>query len=346
MPNCGSQCYLCDVPIRFDTYNGCSHACEYCFAKQFTDISKIKKNETVKQLKNFIEGKRNAETNWCDWDIPIHWGGLSDPFQPCEKKMRLSYECLKLFVETQYPFIVSTKGKLVATEEYLSLLEKCNCVVQVSAVCSSYDKLELGCPSYEKRLEIISKLSKRVKRVIVRIQPYMHEVFDEVYDNLEKVKNAGAYGVIIEGMKFKKKKPGLIKIGGDFVYPYDLIMDDFLKLKSRAHQLGLKIYAGENRIRRLGDSLTCCGIDGMEGFKPNTFNLNHILNGDTSVKPTDKMRENKTGGCFRTMYQDTVNGAVVENQSFAFNMLNEYKQKKNSVDKIMGVDMRGKTVKG
>ena len=38
MPECGTQVYLCDVPIRFDNYKGCSHACEYCFAKQFKDI--------------------------------------------------------------------------------------------------------------------------------------------------------------------------------------------------------------------------------------------------------------------------------------------------------------------
>ena len=42
MPKCGSQCYLCDVPIRFDMYVGCSHGCKYCFAKKFEDISKIK----------------------------------------------------------------------------------------------------------------------------------------------------------------------------------------------------------------------------------------------------------------------------------------------------------------
>ena len=24
MPSCGSQIFLCDVPIRFDTYKGCS----------------------------------------------------------------------------------------------------------------------------------------------------------------------------------------------------------------------------------------------------------------------------------------------------------------------------------
>ena len=336
MPSCGSQCYLCDLPVRFDTYDGCSHGCEYCFAKQFKDISKIKKLETPTQLKNFIQGKRNADTNWCDWKIPLHWGGLSDPFQPCEKIHRVSLECLKVFKETQYPFIVSTKGKLVVEEEYLNLLEKCNCVVQISAVCSSYDKLELGCPNFEERIEMASILSKRVKRVIIRIQPYMHEVFNEVYQNLEKIAEAGVYGVVVEGMKFKKKKKGLIKIGGDFCYPYDVILNDFLRLRDKTHKLGLKIYAGENRIRKYGDDLTCCGIDGLDGFRPNVFNLNHILNGEKQL-PTLKMKENNTGHCFRALHASTVKGNIVDKQSFAFNMLNEYKSNKKNIDLVMGV---------
>ena len=227
MPSCGSQCYLCDLPIRFDTYVGCSHACEYCFAKKKQDISCIKKGESKDTLIKFIEGRRSQETRWADWDIPLHWGGLSDPFQPLEKKLRVSYDCLKVFKATQYPFVVSTKGKLASTDEYLNLLAECNCVVQISAVCSKYDVLERGCPTFNERMEMVKKISKRVKRVIIRIQPYMHEVFQDVYDNLEVMKESGAYGVIIEGMKFQKRKKGLIKIGGDFCYPYDVIKKTF-----------------------------------------------------------------------------------------------------------------------
>lgn len=341
MPKCGSQCYLCDVPIRFDTYVGCSHGCKYCFAEKFRDMKDIEIGETAKDLKNFIDGKRTPDTMWCDWNIPIHIGGMSDPLQPVEKQKRVFYECLKILVETQYPFIMSTKGRLLADEEYLSLLEKANGVIQVSLVCASYDKLEKGCPSFEERLEIIRKVSSRVKRVIVRVQPYMHEVFDEVYDNLKKFKDAGAYGVIIEGMKFPKKVEGLVKIGGDFSYPYKLILSDFLKLKEEAHRLGLKIYAGENRIRKYGDSLTCCGIDGLEGFQGNCYNLNHILNGDKKVpEEGKKMLEKGTAKCFQTLKQSGVYSKKFSNQSFYYTMVEYYKENKNSVDKVMGVSKK------
>lgn len=335
MPRCASQCILCDLPIRFDTYEGCSHGCEYCFAKKFKDISKVQNYETVSSLKNFVEGKRTRETNWCDWDIPLHWGGLSDPFQPCEKQRKISLECLKYLKQTQYPFVVSTKGKLAVQEPYLTLLSECNCVVQISAVCSSYDKLELGCPTYLERLQMAKILSEKCKRVIIRIQPYMHEVFDEVYSNLDKIKKAGVYGVIIEGMKYKKKKSGLIKVAGDYTYPYDVILSDFIKLKDKAHKLGLKIYAGENRIRVFGDSLSCCGIDGLEGFIPNKFNLNHLVNGD-KPKPTEKMKEKGTSCCFKGIDQTPSGSIKYKNQSFGYSMLEFYKNKTKLVEEIFG----------
>lgn len=337
MPKCGSQCLLCDVPVRFDTYKGCSHACSYCFAKKFTDLNKIKKDESVDSLVNFISGKRTKETNWADWNIPLHWGGLSDPFQPVEKIHRVSYECLKVLAETKYPVIISTKGYLVADDEYLDLIEECNAVIQISLVCSKYDKIESGCPPFEDRLKIIEKVSKKAKRVIVRIQPYMLEVYDDVHANLERFAKAGAYGVIIEGMKFRKKKPGLIKVGGDMVYPYELIEEHFLKLQKRAHEVGLRIYAGENRIRKLGDHLTCCGIEELDGFKPNTYNLNHILNGDVGVKPTAAQTTSGTATCLTSLHQDTIHHRLFEDKSYAEIMMYEYKLNEQKLKNTFGL---------
>ena len=45
MPRCGSQILLCDVPVRFDTYRGCSHGCTYCFTARKVKLSDIKPGE-------------------------------------------------------------------------------------------------------------------------------------------------------------------------------------------------------------------------------------------------------------------------------------------------------------
>lgn len=81
---CGTQVTICDYPVHFDTYTGCSHGCRYCFAQTKVDIGKIKVHNCDEQLRRFVSGGRTSETSWCDFPIPLHWGGLSDPFQPAE----------------------------------------------------------------------------------------------------------------------------------------------------------------------------------------------------------------------------------------------------------------------
>lgn len=335
MPNCGSQVVLCDLPIRLDTYKGCSHACKYCFVQRKKDLSEIEKGETSKALLNFINGQRSQDTSWCDWNIPLHWGGMSDPFQPCEKRYRLSLECLKVFAETQYPFVVSTKGELIIEKEYLKVLRKCNCVVQISMICSKYDKLEAGAPSFQRRLEMVKVLSKNVKRVNIRIQPYMTQVFQDVLSNVKKFAEAGAYGIIVEGMKFAKKKDGLEKVGADFAYNKKILEQQFIKIKEEAHKYNLKFYCGENRLRTLGDDMCCCGIDNLEGFIGNSYNLCHLLN-NKDIKITEAMKEKGSATCFKCIHQNTLDGQRFKNQSFEFTMKDEYKTKRDVYNKIFG----------
>ena len=333
MPRCASQIILCDVPIRFDTYAGCSHGCKYCFARKVRDIREIKPDEGVEALRHFINGERTQETRWCDWDIPIHWGGMSDPFQPCEKIHGRSLECLKLLRETQYPFIVSTKGKLVADDEYLDVIKDCNCIVQISAVCSEFDVLEQGCPSFEERMEIVRKIAATGTRVIVRIQPYMTEVFNSVMQNIPRWADAGAYAVILEGMKYQRKKKGLVKVMGDFCYPKERLAQDFEKIKAEAHRCGLKFYCGENRLREMGDSLCCCGADDMEGWKSNHYNFSHIINGD---KPEPTESQLKAGTANPSFSQTTIGSRRAKEMSFVEQMADIYNKNPKNIKEMFG----------
>lgn len=334
MPKCGSQVILCDLPIRFDTYKGCTHFCKYCFARKKVDLGNIGFDESVISLKSFIEGKRTTETNWCNWNIPIHWGGMSDPFQPCELKYKRSLECLKLFAESQYPFVVSTKGKLIIEDEYLELIKKCNCVVQISMSGSSYDKLEPGAPSFEERLEMAKTISP-YKRVIARVQPYFVECHSEIMQNIERMANAGIYGIVVEAMKFEKKKDGLVKVAGDFTYPVEVLKLLFMELRDKTHSLGMKFYCGENRLRDLGDSLSCCGIDGLEGFQGNTYNLNHLMNGER-IQATENMKSIGTAGCFQALHQDTGINKALKRESFESMMIYELKKNPEKIKTIFG----------
>lgn len=294
-----SNLYICDLPVRMDNYVGCSHACSYCFVKLKTDISKIRGIDMSKSLRSFISGNRTKELAIFDYDIPLHWGGISDPFQPLERELRLSEKLLNIFIETQYPFVVSTKG--IAIFDYIELLKQCNCVVQISAVCSKYDKYEPNAMTFEQRLEAMKLLSPH-KRVIARIQPYQPFVYKDVLNSIERFAEAGIYGAIFEAMKYKKATKNTIRLGGDHVYPIELLKEHFYTIKKLANSLGLKMFAGENRLRQFGDDLCCCGINGM-GWQYHKANLNHHLFDPDGATLTD--------GCDKCMHlaklrQDTI----------------------------------------
>lgn len=333
MPECGSQCWLCDLPVRYDSYEGCTHDCKYCFVRRKSGLE-VKMGETTAPLIAFIKGERKLTLNAFDWDIPIHWGGMSDPFQPCEKKYKRSLDALKVFAETKYPVIISTKGRLCIQEPYLSLIRECNVVMQVSILCSKYDELERGAPPFEERLKIVETLAQNTQRVICRAQPYVHDIFPDMMENVKRFADAGAYGVIFEGMKFAKKKPGLVRSGGDWVQKKELLQSDFTKLRDECHKHGLRFFAGENRLRKMGDSLTCCGIEGIEGFTPNTFNLNHLMNGDIT-EPTEAQRKPGTAGCFKSIFQTSDMNKVIKESSFEGMIRFVYENNRPYVDSVM-----------
>lgn len=331
--DCGSQIILCDLPLRYDTYTGCSHACTYCFVKRKRDISQVAVDASIEGLKKFISGARTKQMAWCNWRMPLHWGGTSDPFQPLEKKARASYRALQIFAESKYPFVVSTKGRLIADEEYLTLLDKCNCVVQISAACSEYDKLEKGAPTFDERVEIMRKVAPHCKRLIVRIQPYIAECHKSILANLARLKEAGVYGVTVEGMKFQRAVKGMIKVGNDICYPEPLLRAKFAEIKEECHRLGMAFYCAENRLRAMGDDLCCCGVAGLDGFETNKFNYNHIFNGD-AVLPTEKMKEKGTAQVFNSVFQNAGTSSLLKDWTFAEAMLS--KDVKRCASKVFG----------
>lgn len=320
---CGSQIILCEYPIHLDTYSGCSHGCRYCFAQQKTDISIVKPDNCVESVRRFAGGGRTRVTEWCDWRIPLHWGGLSDPFQPAEREHRASLRVLEVLAETGYPFIVSTKGALVAQEPYLSLLERSNAVVQVSMVCSAYDRMEPGAPAFEERLKIVDKLSGRVRRVIVRAQPYIVDVRDELIRNIPRMKEAGAYGITVEGMKFKKAKPGLVRVRGDYAYPDSLLKNHYERIRVACDEAGLAFFCAENRLRGMGRSTACCGCGDLPGFEGNRFNAVSMMH--APAKPTEKMSEIGTAQCFRSLHQIAGISKQLDRESFSSQMIKEAK---------------------
>ena len=302
--SCGIQCMTCDYPIHMDTYKGCSHACKYCFVKAKYAIHNVEPIHTTQSLRNFINGGRNYETRWCDWDIPIHWGGNSDPFQPAELEHHCSLECLEIFADTGYPFIVSTKNPVMLTQEpYLSLISKCRCVLQISMACSKYDRLEQGAPTFTERLKAADFLHDKVTRIIARVRPYFPDCHEDIVKAIPEYAKAGIYGISISSYITKKKTQGMKRYGNTYMFDCDFLEPLLREIKQVCHDNGLKFFCCEDGFEHWSDSLTCCGTMGLEDFKPNTYNISHMSYDDEQPEPTEAMKAINTYQPFKCIGQ-------------------------------------------
>ena len=92
-------------------YRGCAHGCVYCdsrstcyrFTHPFEDIE-VKQN-APELLEDILRRRRKR--------IVISTGSMSDPYQPCEKELRLTRRCLELIGQYGFGASVITKSDLV-----------------------------------------------------------------------------------------------------------------------------------------------------------------------------------------------------------------------------------------
>jgi len=278
----GSQSVLCSMPFRYDTYRGCTHGCLYCFATKANKKFKTKEeyytnieDGDVKSLEAFL--KKPKLEPYME-NTPIHWGGMSDGFQPIEKDRRLSYQSLLLFAKYQYPVVISTKGiPIIASDEYIQVLKECKVVVQISMMNKDTEKWDRGTVGYKERLAGIKKLMDNGIPVVIRNQPYMVHFHKEVLEMIGEMK--GVEGFITEGYKDKHKfTKGAVRIGGEYMYPLKTLFLKLREIKEECDRNNIRFFAGENRLRWLGEDVNCCGVAHIKGFESsNNLNVTQLF---------------------------------------------------------------------
>lgn len=97
----------------------------------------------------------------------------------------------------------------------------------------------------------------------------------------------------------------------------DVLQRCYATIKRKAHENGLAFFCAENRLRTMGDDMCCCGIAGLDGFRGNDYNLEHLING-MAPEPTPKMKERGTGNAFCGIWQDTIKTAAVRESGMPF----------------------------
>ena len=183
----GNEGGKCNYSTRLDTYGcGCSHDCKYCYAKSLLEFRNLWNPEApsvadIKKIRNKVV-KRKGTT------IPIRLGGMTDCFQPIEKKYKVTYETIKVLNENRVPYLIVTKSPLVADDEYMAILDKELAHIQIT-VTTTDDEIS---KTYEKaavpseRIKAIEKLYRNGFDVSLRLSPFIPGYVD--FDILNAVK--------------------------------------------------------------------------------------------------------------------------------------------------------------
>ncbi len=111
--------------IGFDTslnpYRGCEHGCVYCYARpthEFLGYSAGVDFETrimVKENAPELLRRELREPRWQPRVVAL--SGVTDCYQPAERKFRLTRRCLEVFADFRNPAMVITKNHLVTRDK-------------------------------------------------------------------------------------------------------------------------------------------------------------------------------------------------------------------------------------
>jgi len=111
-----------DIPfnVSINCYRGCSHGCIYCYARpnhEFLGFSAGLDFETRIMVKEDAPRLLRRELSSPRWRPEvISMSGVTDPYQPVERKLGLTRGCLEVLAEARNPVGIVTKNHLVTRD--------------------------------------------------------------------------------------------------------------------------------------------------------------------------------------------------------------------------------------
>ncbi len=188
--------------VSINPYRGCEHGCIYCYARpthEYLGFSAGLDFETrivVKEDAPTLLREALMSPRWRP--RPIGMSGVTDPYQPLERRLRLTRGCLEVLAEFRNPVTVITKNHLVTRDvDLLAELAGYGAARVAVSVTSLRPELqrvmEPRTATPARRLDAIRTLAAAGVPVTAMIAPVVPGLTDEeVPAMLEAVAEAGA----------------------------------------------------------------------------------------------------------------------------------------------------------
>lgn len=193
-----------DIGFRYsiNAYRGCEHGCAYCYARPTHEYlghsagidfeSKIYVKENAAELLH----ERLMKPSW--EGEPIFMSGITDCYQPAERKFELTRSCLRVLSRFNNPVGIITKNRLVTRDiDLLAPMARKNlCLVMISMTSldpSLSTALEPRTSVPLARLQAVRELAAAGIYVGVNLAPMIPGLNDhEMPAILKAAKEAGA----------------------------------------------------------------------------------------------------------------------------------------------------------
>ena len=285
--NVSSKFAICGLPIRVDTYKNCSFGCVYCFSNnrkicEFDKGLQIANIDSVQRRLYRIFAKNNYdETNFLDnliaQGITWHCGGMSDPFQPIERKYHITKQLVDVCNEFGISILFSTKTDNVYDSNIRPDLHTFQ--LSVSNIDNRKD-IERNVPAIESRYRLYRQLKDAGFRVGIRIQPFIPDI--STLDIVKMFYDADNF--TLEGLKLvpqnKEHKEQVLLATG--LSQNEFTQMGLLNLKPEIRvqmyepfieyfrENDIPFSLADNDMHHLGTNLCCCGDRLVK--KSTTFN--------------------------------------------------------------------------
>lgn len=183
-------------------YRGCEHGCVYCYARpghEYFGLSAGLDFETkifVKQNAAELLRKEMMAPKWTGELIAM--SGVTDCYQPIERKLKITRSCLEVLLEFRNPTAIITKNHLVTRDvDLLGEMAQYDGVGVSLSITSLRNEIQrvmeprTSIPA--KRLEAVEVLAKAGVRVNVMVAPVVPGLTDhEIPAILQAARDAGA----------------------------------------------------------------------------------------------------------------------------------------------------------
>ena len=312
--NVSSKFAICGLPIRVDTYKTCSFECKYCFSNN-RKVMEFEKNLQVGNIKSiekkldkiFINKDLKQDSlldNLISQEITWHCGGMSDPFQPIEKKLHITKDMIDITNKHNISILFSTKSDSVYDCDIRPDLH----TFQLS-ITNLEDRrdIEPNIPSIDDRIKFYKDLKSQGFKVGIRVQPFIPNITtDEIVDIFHDADYFTIEGLklVPQNVEHKNYLLELLKLDkNDFTQMGLLNLKPEIRLEmyksfiDKLNKYNIPFSIADNDLHYISSGSCCCGDPLIK--KSSTFNNTALLHNYGMEYTLDNVKDclGCIGGC-------------------------------------------------